>query len=82
MRSNDVALDAMESKSECVVLDPSDFVCYSLRCLHFSLSDLLPSSSLLLLQRVILQELLGQAMKVVKPQTVAFGVISEERLQT
>jgi hypothetical protein len=47
MRSDDVALDAVESKSECVVLDPSYFVCYGLRCLHFvSCSDfrLSPSS--------------------------------------
>lgn len=40
MRSNDVALDAMESESERVVLDPSDFVSYGLRCLHFCCSSI------------------------------------------
>ena len=56
MRSNDVALDAMESESERVVLDPSDFVSYGLRCLHFCCSSIFLRVSVFFWQRLCEQE--------------------------
>ena len=56
MRSNDVALDAMESESERVVLDPSDFVSYGLRCLHFCCSSIFLRVSFFFWQRLCEQE--------------------------
>lgn len=80
MRSDDIALDAMEPKSERVVLDPSDFVCYGLRCLHFPYRSDLSSSSSPLLVRVILQKLCAQAIesrgvKYRKRQRLVCGVL-------